>query len=149
MARPSQETGSCAPITRARKSAARGTTPRLALAVEEVKKQNGSIQLRAPAQDPQRAHTLRIHLQDLDIRAGQIHLEPDPPDAGTEHLKHREIRGLTGQPLFICSLKKSLFIDANSSSVKDGIGPVTSLMLPPVSPARRSKVPSWDILMTD
>lgn len=27
-----------------------------------------------------------MHLQDLDIRAGQIHLEPDPLDAGNEHL---------------------------------------------------------------
>ena len=30
--------------------------------------------------------TLRIHLQDMDIRAGQIHPKPDSPDAGTVHL---------------------------------------------------------------
>ncbi len=29
---------------------------------------------------------LRIHLQDMDIRARQIHPEPNPPHAGTEHL---------------------------------------------------------------
>ncbi|QRI66679.1 GTP-binding protein (plasmid) [Shinella sp. PSBB067] len=33
---------------------------------------------------------MRIHLQDLDIRASQIHPKPDPPDAGTEHLEHGE-----------------------------------------------------------
>ncbi|SEU08376.1 zinc-finger of transposase IS204/IS1001/IS1096/IS1165 [Paracoccus homiensis] len=33
-----------------------------------------------------RPHTLRVHLQDLDIRAGQIHPQSDPPDAGTEHI---------------------------------------------------------------
>ena len=29
---------------------------------------------------------LGVHLQDLDFRAGQIHLEPDPPHTGTEQL---------------------------------------------------------------
>ena len=53
------------------------------------------LQLRAQAKDPRRPHALRIHLQDLDIRAGQIHPKPDLPDAGTEHasrtLGHRLI----------------------------------------------------------
>ena len=30
---------------------------------------------------------LRIHLQGLDLRARSIHPKPDPPDAGTEHLR--------------------------------------------------------------
>jgi len=29
---------------------------------------------------------IRMHLQDMDIRARQIHPKPDPPDAGTEQL---------------------------------------------------------------
>ena len=29
-------------------------------------------------------HALRPHLQNLDIRAGQIHPKPDPPEAVTE-----------------------------------------------------------------
>jgi len=32
------------------------------------------------------SHTLRIRLQGLDFRAGQIHPKSDPPNAGTEHL---------------------------------------------------------------
>ena len=47
---------------------------------------HGRVQLCAQAEDPRRPHALRIHLQDLDIRAGSIHPRPDPPDAGTEHL---------------------------------------------------------------
>jgi IS30 family transposase len=38
------------------------------------------------AQDARRPHALRIHLQDLDLRARSIHPRSDPPDAGTEHL---------------------------------------------------------------
>ncbi len=47
---------------------------------------HGSLQLRAKAQDPRRPHALRIHLQDLDIRAGQIHPKSDPPDAGIHQM---------------------------------------------------------------
>ena len=36
--------------------------------------------------DTHRTDTLRIHLQNLDIPARSIHLKPNPPDAGTEHL---------------------------------------------------------------
>ncbi len=46
----------------------------------------GSLQLCTQAKDARRRHTLRTHLQNLDIRAGAIHPRPDPPDAGTEHL---------------------------------------------------------------
>src|SRR5690606_37731273 len=53
---------------------------------------HGSLQLRSKAKVPRRSHALRIHLQDLDIRARQIHPEPDPPNAGTEHLEHRSLR---------------------------------------------------------
>ena len=45
-------------------------------------------QLRTQTEDPERPHALRTHLQDLKIRAGTIHPEPDPPDAGTEHPAH-------------------------------------------------------------
>ena len=38
------------------------------------------------AQDAQRAYALRIHRQDLDVRARPVHRQPDPPDAGTKHL---------------------------------------------------------------
>ena len=44
----------------------------------------GGLKLCAQPEDPQRSHALRIHLQDLDLRAGSIHPRPDPPDAGTE-----------------------------------------------------------------
>ena len=47
---------------------------------------HGSLQLRTQAEDPRRPHPIRIHLQNLDSRAGSIHLKSDPPDAGTEHL---------------------------------------------------------------
>ena len=45
-----------------------------------------ALQLRPKAQDAERPHALRLHMQNLDIRAGSIHPKPDPPDAGTEHL---------------------------------------------------------------
>jgi hypothetical protein len=38
------------------------------------------------AQDAQWPNALRIHRQDLDVRAGQVHRRSDPPDAGTKHL---------------------------------------------------------------
>ena len=47
---------------------------------------HGSLQLCPQAQDPERPHALRMHLQNLDIRARSIHPRPNPPDAGTEHL---------------------------------------------------------------
>jgi RNA-directed DNA polymerase len=47
---------------------------------------HGSLQLCTQAQDAERPHALRIHLQDLDFGARQIHRQSDPPDAGTEHL---------------------------------------------------------------
>ena len=46
----------------------------------------GGLQLRPKAQDAERHHALRIHLQNLDIRAGSIHPQSYPRDAGTEHL---------------------------------------------------------------
>ena len=39
-----------------------------------------------PAQDAKRSHSLRIHRQDLDVRARPVHRQSDPPDAGTKHL---------------------------------------------------------------
>ncbi len=54
-------------------------------AADAPRRLHGSSQLRAQAQDPQRAYTLRIHLQYLDFRTRQFHLEPDPLNAGTEH----------------------------------------------------------------
>ncbi len=44
-------------------------------------------------QDAQRTHTLRIHRQDLDVRARPVHRRLDPPDAGTEHLRAVLIKG--------------------------------------------------------
>ncbi|GEM_PF-2486160 len=40
----------------------------------------------AAAQDAERSHALRIHRQDLDVRAKSVHRRPDPPDDGTKHL---------------------------------------------------------------
>jgi IS30 family transposase len=34
--------------------------------------------------DARWSHTLRIHRQDLDLKAGPVHHQSDPPDAGTE-----------------------------------------------------------------
>jgi len=42
--------------------------------------------LRSPLEDAARSHSLRIHVQNLDIRAISIHPKSDPPDAGTERL---------------------------------------------------------------
>ncbi len=36
-------------------------------------------------QDPERPHTLRVHLQALDFRARTIQARSDPTNAGTEH----------------------------------------------------------------
>lgn len=36
------------------------------------------------------AVTLRVHLQDMDIQARQIHPKSNPPDTGTEHLRHHQ-----------------------------------------------------------
>jgi hypothetical protein len=43
-------------------------------------------QLCPKAKDAEQPHTLRIRLQNLDIRAGTIHPKPDLPDAWTKHL---------------------------------------------------------------
>ena len=46
----------------------------------------------------ERAHALRIRLQRLGLRAGQIHRQSDPPDARTENLgghSRTQSRGLT------------------------------------------------------
>jgi hypothetical protein len=48
-----------------------------------------STPARRPPPSPTTApgsNLLRIHLQNLDIRARSIHPRPDPPDAGTEHV---------------------------------------------------------------
>jgi hypothetical protein len=45
-----------------------------------------SLQLRSPAQDPQRPHALRIYRQNPDGRARTVHHQSNPTDAGTEHL---------------------------------------------------------------
>lgn len=44
------------------------------------------LQLCPTPQNAQRPNTLRIHLQNLDIRTKPIHPKSDPPDAGTIHL---------------------------------------------------------------
>jgi transposase InsO family protein len=44
------------------------------------------LQLRQASQDPQRSHTLRVHLQDLDKRTGTIHPQSAPSNARTKHL---------------------------------------------------------------
>ncbi|QRF68637.1 transposase (plasmid) [Ponticoccus alexandrii] len=51
-------------------------------------RRHGSLQFRPASQDPRWPHTIRIHLQGLEFRAGSIHPKSDPPDAGTEHLAH-------------------------------------------------------------
>ncbi len=45
------------------------------------------LQLRQTAQDPQRPHALRVHLQGLDKRARTIHPQPAPANAGTKQLE--------------------------------------------------------------
>ena len=52
---------------------------------------HGGLQLRAKAQDPRRSHALRIHLQDLDFGARQIHPQSDPTNAGTEQLGRNRV----------------------------------------------------------
>ena len=54
-------------------------------AVRAPRRLYGGLQLRSQTQDPLRPHALRIHLQSLDFRPGQIHRQSDPPEAGTEH----------------------------------------------------------------
>ena len=44
------------------------------------------LQPHAQTQGAERRHALRMHLQNLDIRARAVHPRPYPPDAGTEHL---------------------------------------------------------------
>src|ERR1019366_4212032 len=43
------------------------------------------IQFRSAAQDPQRPHPIRIHLQALDERARQIQTRSAPSNAGTKY----------------------------------------------------------------
>jgi len=47
---------------------------------------HGRQQLRPPAQYVQRAHTLQIHRQNMDVRARPVHRSPDPLDARIKHL---------------------------------------------------------------
>lgn len=47
---------------------------------------HGTLQLRPPTEGARRSQAIRIHLQNLDIRARPIRPEPDPPDAGTQYL---------------------------------------------------------------
>jgi|GEM_PF-6292303 len=58
------------------------------------------LQLRQAAQDPQRPHTLRIHLQMLDKRASAVHIKPAPSNSGTKHLAEcwPRLLGLTPKP---------------------------------------------------
>ena len=44
------------------------------------------LQLRQTAQNPQRPHPIRIHLQSLDFRPSQIQNQPAPANAGTNDL---------------------------------------------------------------
>jgi len=44
------------------------------------------LELRAKAEDPQRPHTLRVHLQTMDNRTRKVHPKADPSNAGTEDL---------------------------------------------------------------
>lgn len=51
---------------------------------------------RSSAQNARWPHALRIHRQDLSVRAGQVHRRSDPPNTGTKHQEigrclHREI----------------------------------------------------------
>jgi hypothetical protein len=46
-----------------------------------VKRKNIS----SSAQDPQGPHSLRVHLQNLDKRAQEIHSKSAPANAGTKH----------------------------------------------------------------
>ena len=62
--------------------------PQLRSARPPSRRRLGCLQLCPSLEDAQRAHAPRIHLQNLDIRAGSIHPESDPPHAGTEHLEH-------------------------------------------------------------
>jgi hypothetical protein len=48
------------------------------------------LQLRSTAEDAELAHILRIHQQNLDIRAKSIHPRYNPPDAGTEQIARRQ-----------------------------------------------------------
>ncbi len=63
----------------------------------------GNLELRPKAQDAERPHAPRIHLQNLDIRARSIHPKSDPPDAGTEHLeRYHAMYRLSLKPLIAC-----------------------------------------------
>ena len=44
------------------------------------------LQFCTSAEDTERSHDVRVHLQNLDIRTRSIHPKSDPPDVGTEHL---------------------------------------------------------------
>lgn len=44
------------------------------------------LQFRPQAQDPQRLHALRVHLQDMGFTARTLYPRSAPPDAGTKHL---------------------------------------------------------------
>ena len=57
-------------------------------------------------------HTLRIHLQGLDVRAKLIHHKPDPPDAGTEHLV------CNGHKLIISKVRKKTWQFRSSLAIK-------------------------------
>ena len=48
---------------------------------------HGRIQLHTQAKDPQRSHSLRLHLQNLDFRTRSIQLRSEPLNAGTEQLE--------------------------------------------------------------
>jgi hypothetical protein len=52
------------------------------------------LQLRSQAQDPQRPHTIRSHLQSLAQRATSIYLRSDPSNSGTKQLGSGPIKPL-------------------------------------------------------
>ena len=55
---------------------------------------HGRIQLHTQAKDPQRSHSLRLHLQNLDFRTRSIQLRSEPLNAGTEHLDTKHAAAL-------------------------------------------------------
>jgi hypothetical protein len=52
----------------------------------QLRRLRPSLQLRTPTEDPQGPHALRVHLQTPDFRAGKIHPQSTPPNAGTEQV---------------------------------------------------------------
>ena len=103
------------------------------------------LQFRPTAQDPQRPHAIRVHLQMLDNTARTFHTQPAPSNAGTKHLnracdpQRSGVSCPSNQPVQLAQNRLDFTADASNAWGRLGI-PICARVLPPRRPCCRCGV---------